>query len=31
MSRIIKRVQEQGGDVSKIPVAPPNENEDYIE
>lgn len=31
MSRMIKKVQEEGGDVSKIPVAPPSQNDDYVE
>lgn len=31
MSRIIKKVQEEGGDVSKIPVVPSAPNEDYVE
>ena len=31
MSRLIKKVQEEGGDVSKIPVAPSAPNEDYVE
>ena len=31
MSRLIQKVQEEGGDISKIPVAPPSKNEDYVE
>jgi hypothetical protein len=31
MSRLIKKVQEEGGDISKIPVAPSAPNEDYVE
>ena len=31
MSRLIKKVEMQGGDISKIPVAPSEPNEDYIE
>ena len=31
MSRLIKKVQEEGGDISKIPVAPSAPNDDYVE
>lgn len=31
MSRLIQKVQEEGGDISKIPRAPPTQNEDYVE
>jgi hypothetical protein len=31
MSRLIKKVQEAGGDITKIPVAPSAPNEDFIE
>ena len=31
MSRLIKKVEEEGGDISKIPVAPSAPNEDYVE
>lgn len=31
MSRLIKKVEMEGGDVSKIPVAPSEPNDDYIE
>ncbi|CAI2384054.1 unnamed protein product [Moneuplotes crassus] len=31
MSRMIKKVQEEGGDITKIPVAPPSQNDDYVE
>lgn len=31
MSRLIKKVQESGGDITKIPVAPSAPNEDYVE
>lgn len=31
MSRLIKKVQEEGGDISKIPVIPSAPNDDYVE
>lgn len=31
MSRLIKKVEMEGGDISKIPVAPSEPNDDYIE
>lgn len=31
MSRLIKKVEAEGGDISKIPVAPSAPNEDYVE
>ena len=31
MSRLIKKVQEEGGDITKLPVAPPTQNDDYVE
>lgn len=31
MSRLIKKVQESGGDITKIPVVPSAPNEDYVE
>lgn len=31
MSRLIKKVEQEGGDISKIPVAPSEPNEDFVE
>ena len=31
MSRLIKKVEMEGGDISKIPIAPSEPNDDYIE
>jgi len=31
MSRLIKKVEAEGGDISKIPVVPSAPNEDYVE
>ena len=31
MSRLIKKVESEGGDISKIPMAPSEPNEDYVE
>lgn len=31
MSRLIKKVEAEGGDISKIPVEPSQPNEDYVE
>ena len=31
MSRLIKKVQEEGGDITKLPWAPPTQNDDYVE
>ena len=31
MSRLIKKVEMEGGDISKIPIIPSEPNEDYIE
>ena len=31
MSRMIKKIEQEGGDISKIPVVPSEPNEDYVE